>query len=525
MTHPRDAGPPLGLVGHALRRSDRRSFLKTIAAAGAAISLAPKSIANPVAESLAADPLRPQFHLLPAANWMNDPNGPIYWQGRYHMFFQYNPHAAVWGDMHWAHAVSPDMIHWKHLSIALAPTKDGPDQDGCFSGSAVDNHGTATFIYTGVSTVPPEQATLRDGTHNFRETQLLATSSDPHLRTWQKLPQPVLQPPNDPQLTGFRDPFLWQESDVWYLGVGSGQRKQGGNVLLYRSANLRQWQSVGVLASGTWSGKITADSVDSGEMWECPDFFKLGDKYVLIYSTERKVFWESGELDPQSMVFHSQNKGLLDSGSFYAPKTQTAANGDRILWGWIPETRSESEFSIAGWAGCMSLPRVLTLDSNGILQMRVVAQAHQLRARSLSLPSSSTTTADRLNALRQFQIPDQSAEISLRTQQRPFTLKLTDGQADFLNLSYDPERTGKQIMVNNASAAFTLSSEEPISLSLYLDASVVEIFINERCAITTRVYQIPAKPLSVVIAEADLPAIDSLQLWQMTPISPDRLTT
>ncbi len=525
MTHPKDVALPFDLVRHSSRRSGRRNFLKTIAAAGAALSILPRDMASPSAESLAADPLRPQFHLLPAANWMNDPNGPIYWKGQYHMFFQYNPHAAVWGDMHWAHAVSQDMIHWKHLPIALAPTKDGPDQDGCFSGSAVDDHGTATFIYTGVSTVPPEQATLRDGTHNFRETQLLATSSDPHLRTWQKLSQPVLQPPNDPQLTGFRDPFLWREKDVWYLGVGSGQRKQGGNVLLYRSTDLRQWNSVGILAAGKWNGKITVDSVDSGEMWECPDFFKLGDKHVLIYSTERKVFWESGDLDLESMVFHSQKKGLLDSGSFYAPKTQAAANGDRILWGWIPETRPESEFSKAGWAGCMSLPRVLSLDSNGVLQSRVAAQAHQLRAKSFSLSSAIIAANERLNALRQFQIRDQAAEISLRAHLRPFTLKLTDGQTDFLNLSYDPARTGKEIMANNAAAAFTARNGEAIAVSLSLDASVVEIFVNQRCALTTRVYQIPAKPLSVVIAEADLSAIDSLQLWQITPISPDRLTT
>ena len=102
---------------------------------------------------LAADPLRPQFHLLPPKNWMNDPNGPIYWKGAYHMFYQYNPNAAVWGDMHWAHAISEDMIHWRHLPIALAPTPGWDDADGCFTGSAVDDHGTATILYTGVKTV------------------------------------------------------------------------------------------------------------------------------------------------------------------------------------------------------------------------------------------------------------------------------------------------------------------------------------------------------------------------------------
>src|SRR5271156_6859070 len=94
-------------------------------------------------EKLIRDPLRPQFHLLPRANWMNDPCAPRFFRGQYHMFFQYNPGGPVWGDMHWAHAVSPDLIHWKHLPVALAPTPGGPDQDGCFSGSAVDDRGVA----------------------------------------------------------------------------------------------------------------------------------------------------------------------------------------------------------------------------------------------------------------------------------------------------------------------------------------------------------------------------------------------
>jgi len=123
---------------HNLAQHSRRTFLKNLSSTAAAISIVPAFrpfTATP--PNLATDPLRPQFHLLPAANWMNDPNGPIFWRGTYHMFFQYNPNAAVWGDMHWAHAISQDMIHWKHLPVALAPTGGGPDQDGCFSGSAV----------------------------------------------------------------------------------------------------------------------------------------------------------------------------------------------------------------------------------------------------------------------------------------------------------------------------------------------------------------------------------------------------
>ena len=165
--------------------ASRREFLGKLLAAPLASVLHLKFLhahdffsGDDLRSRLAADPLRPQFHLLPAKNWMNDPNGPIFWKGMYHMFFQYNPNAAVWGDMHWAHAVSPDMIHWRHLPIALAPTPGWADADGCFTGSAVDDRGTASIVYTAVKSSAPETATLRDGTHSFREVQCLATSDD-----------------------------------------------------------------------------------------------------------------------------------------------------------------------------------------------------------------------------------------------------------------------------------------------------------------------------------------------------------
>jgi beta-fructofuranosidase len=521
-------------AAHPSRRS-RRDFLAKLSSAAATISLGPgfRSLASTNlflldqvdAATLAADPLRPQFHLLPARNWMNDPNGPIYWQGQYHMFFQYNPNAAVWGDIHWAHAVSPDMMHWKHLPIALAPTPGGPDQEGCFTGSAVDDRGTATFIYTGVANATPEQATLRDGTHNFRETQCLATAIDSGLRSWKKLAQPIVNPPSDPLLTGFRDPFLWQEGATWYLGVGSGKRKAGGCVLVYRSANLRVWESVGTLASGEWNGQDTPDVVDSGEMWECPDFFALGEKHVLIYSTGRQVYWESGELDHQEMKFHSQKQGLLDSGAYYAPKTQTAANGERILWGWITEKRSDDELRRAGWAGCMSLPRVLSLDADGFLLMRPAPEATKLRGKQFTLPATTTPVAARLRALREFRLANLAAEISLRIRNAPFSMSFTDRQQTFLTISFDPARTGGELVVNGSASALRAGTEQEIAITVFIDGSVIEVFANERACCTARLYQTSAKSLSLDITEDALRNVASLHGWQMTPISPDRLTT
>jgi beta-fructofuranosidase len=174
---------------------------------------------------------------------MNDPNGPIWWKGKYHLFYQLNPHSAVWGDMHWGHAVSPDMLHWRHEPVALAPTPGGPDSEGCFSGSAVVDNGVPTFIYTGVQNAPPEKVTLRDGNDKLRETQMLAVAEDDGLLHWKKLETPVIAtPPEGMKVTGFRDPCVWKEADGWYLGVGSGERGKGGCVLLYRSADLRRWE-------------------------------------------------------------------------------------------------------------------------------------------------------------------------------------------------------------------------------------------------------------------------------------------
>src|SRR5438270_2170547 len=191
-------------------KPSRRSFLQLSTAAVLSRFLprhSPLSSSDvALCRKLASDPLRPQYHLLPAHNWMNDPNGPIFFRGRYHMFYQYNPHAAVWGNMNWAHATSPDMIHWQHSPIALSPTPGGSDRDGVFSGSAVLDKGRPTVIYTGVA--PPSinsDATLRDGIHTWCEVQCRAVAQDDELRALKKRAEPVVEAAAaGPAVTGFR---------------------------------------------------------------------------------------------------------------------------------------------------------------------------------------------------------------------------------------------------------------------------------------------------------------------------------
>jgi len=471
---------------------------------------------------LAADPLRPQFHLLPAKNWMNDPNGPIYWKGHYHMFFQYNPNAAVWGDMHWAHAVSDDMIHWRHLPIALAPTPGWDDADGCFTGSAVDDNGVATILYTGVKTVPPERATLRDGVHNFRETVCLATSGDPQLRAWTKWKTPVIEPPQDPRITGFRDPFLWRDHDTWYLGVASGIRKEGGNVRLYRSKDLRQWEYLHLLASGKWTEKESVNPVDSGEMWECPDFFPLGQKHVLLYSTAGGVYWETGELDPKELVFHSEKRGVLDYGAYYAQKTQLDAHGNRILWGWITEKRSDDELRTAGWAGCMALPRVLSIGSEGGLEMRFAPAAQSLRAKNIVLPPPQVGVP-----ARRIEIKNLAGEFAWESiAGRETRFSLGDRTGEWFSVMLEKTQdSGDKLTVNGKTIGLPQSTKSVRELHLFLDGSVAELLCDEKYAITSRIYRTPDGPLSLAGADSDYKEVTSLEAWQLRAISSDRLTS
>jgi beta-fructofuranosidase len=509
-------------------RISRRRFLRVAASSGVLASVPHRSwpvSPDDLHKKLAADPLRPQFHLLPAKNWMNDPNGPIYWHGAYHMFYQYNPGAAVWGDMHWAHASSEDMIHWRHLPVALGPTPGWDDADGCFTGSAVNDRGTAAILYTGVKTTSADRATLRDGHNNFREVQCLATSTDPQLRAWTKWKQAVIQPPNDPTLAGFRDPFLWREGNNWILGVASGHFKKGGCVLLYRSKDLRNWESLHELASQPWTEKESINPVESGEMWECPDFFPLGKKHVLLYSTAGKVVWESGEFDPKELKFHSERRGILDHGAYYAQKTQLDAQGNRILWGWIPEKRPDADLIAAGWAGCMALPRVLSLSPDSELEMSVAPEAHSLRGKSSELQTIDTNSPTRISASLAIKINDLRAELIWNTPAFPHTFELQDRSGAWWSVSITPRSNQAILNVNGAEIEIPLSTNQHHDFHLFLDASVAELIVDRRHAITTRIYRTPAGPLNLAFYDQHAAVTTPVKIWQMKAISPDRLST
>ena len=257
------------------------------------------------AATLADDPQRPGYHLFTAANWINDPNGPCYYNGYWHMFFQHNPFIADFGPMGWGHVRSPDLVHWEHCPIALMPSPDSYDGAGCWSGSVVIHNGLPTMMYSGVADMtlwsadddlpPSDRQRIPQGYyHEFvleidQETQCIATSKD-NLQTWQKQSaNPVIPAiPDGMDLIGFRDPFLWKEDDgLWYMLLGSGIKGQGGVALLYRSPDMINWEYLNPLTIG--------DPKESGINWECPNFLALGKKHMLVVSPHgRPVYWLGG---------------------------------------------------------------------------------------------------------------------------------------------------------------------------------------------------------------------------------------
>jgi beta-fructofuranosidase len=308
-------------------------------------------------------------------------------------------------------------------------------------------------------------------------------------------------------ITGFRDPSAWKQGEWYYMTVGSGIAKTGGCVLLYRSKDLKSWEYLHELTSGTWNGTKTANPCDDGEMWECPEFFALDGGHVLIYSTLGKVFWQSGSLDAVTMKFTAVKSGLLDLDAFYAPKTQLDAQGRRILWGWIPERRSEAAMREAGWSGMMSLPRLMKLDADGTLRLQALPQISALRDGLVEASRSGTI-------LRQA-----SGEVLCSgAKGSALQFVMSDGMTELLRAEYSPTKHAFAI----AGHEIALQPSDEPSLHAFVDGSVIELIVSERIGYTKRFYY-PSGIAPDVTVHATGAA--QLQGWKIVPISPDRLTT
>jgi beta-fructofuranosidase len=461
------------------------------------------------------DPNAPRFRVRPPANWINDPNGPFRWRGRYHLFYQHNPDAPVHTNVHWGHVSSPDLAHWQHLPIALTPTPGGPDEAGCWSGCVVDDDGVPTAVYTGV-----------DRDHTGLGTICLAPAADPDdeaLTEWKPLPTPVVAgPPDGLDVVMFRDPFVFRHGGRRWALVGAGHADGTPSVLLYDCDDLSDWRFAGVLADGN-DPVATAAFGDGAVGWECPQLCETPDgDWVLVVS-----LWDNdpcstgyltGRLEPGQdggLRFAARAGGRLDHGrDFYAPAVLQEA--DRaLMWGWSWESREQAEVDRAGWAGVLTVPRVVDVHPDGTLRVTPAPELHLLRAVEPFATTSDPTPLPQAYDLTVTAREATTVRLLRSASGAELTVRVDPGQGTVTLDRGGWPRTAHQ---DDAPVVARVPGGAELAVRVLVDGSLYEVFAGDRAMITERVYRRPDDVPELLVTGAGA----SVTGWEQVPPTPGR---
>ncbi|CAN0889827.1 Acid beta-fructofuranosidase 2, vacuolar [Linum grandiflorum] len=492
---------------------------------------------------------RTAFHFQPEKNWMNDPNGPLYYKGWYHFFYQYNPFSAVWGDIAWGHAVSKDLIRWVHLPLAMVADQ-WYDVDGVWTGSAtILSDGKIVMLYTG-------------STNDSVQVQCLAypaNHDDPLLLDWVKYSgNPVLVPPPGIGSKDFRDPTTaWMTSEgKWRITVGSKIHRTG-IALVYDTEDFIHYEQKNVALHG----------VPGTGMWECVDFYPVSMtgpngldtsangpdvKHVLKASLDddRHDYYALGSYDDATGQWIPDNAEIdvgigirYDYGVFYASKTfYDQSKQRRVLWGWVGESDSESSDVKKGWACLQGFPRTVSMDiktKTNLIQWPVEEieslrlgkqEFNEVELNPGSVVQLDVEDASQLDIVAEFELdketlnsstaefyPDEGAEFRCAdskgaahrgalgpfgllvlteetlTEQTPVYFYLTKGRNETLTTFFCTDQSRSSLATDvskliHGSYVPTLEGEK-ISVRILVDHSIVESFAQGgRSVITSRVY-------------------------------------
>lgn len=432
------------------------------------------------------------LHLRAPGGWINDPNGFIFYRGLYHLFYQHFPYAPRWGTMHWGHAVSPDLVHWTHLGVALFPTK-GYDQNGIFSGSAVETDGRLRLYYSAVRYLAQSDEDIHvalDG--QFVTSQALVISEDGlHFDNWDKTQVlPVLTDPAVGDTKDTRDPKVWRSGGSYYMILGSTTPARQGRVLFFRSEDGVEWTYVNQFAVP-----------DFGTVLECPDLFFLERTHVFLGSPmgvnqgpgyKDLAMYAPADFDQETCTLTLRAPlRLLDCGQdLYAPQTNLDQAGRRVLVGWMRMARPvENAADGRGpWIGQMCLPRVIEERDGGI-----VFRPHPNVAAQFTQPVERPA-------------PDRPLRI-LATLQPGETLNLFGYRLTWTDGKVVADRSA----VLDGAAGCPTAETPPISgdacpLEIYVDKNLVEVFVNQgQYVISHVVYQLQptlSGPIDAVCAMA-----------------------
>lgn len=438
------------------------------------------------------DRYRLGYHVSAPAGWINDPNGFCYYKGYYHIFYQYHPYSADWGPMHWGHSRSKDLVHWESLPIALAPDTKA-DEDGCFSGSAIVKDDVLYLIYTG-------HHYYDDGDpDHFWQNQNLAYSTD-GINFTKYENNPIIASAPEDNTHHFRDPKVWEKDGKYYMILGSQGKDGVGRAIIYRSDDLKDWQYLGEIAKA--NGLTT-----EGFMWECPDFFELADKDILLLSPQGieaqgqkylnlfQTGYFVGNFDYSTNTFKHGGFTELDHGhDFYATQTTLAPDGRRLVFGWMDMWESKFPEKADGWAGALTLLRELELKDDQ-LYMRPVKEAVQLRTAEISAWNKQVTEKTLLCE------NEHQAEIDLTlTTDQAFELAFTD-QDKQVKLTFD-QATHTFTLLNGDARYASIKPNSELKLQIFIDTSSLEIFINDGEAVFTERFYFDNAPQVWLTAKA-----------------------
>ena len=457
-------------------------------------------------ESLLQDPLRPGYHFVvpEGVAFPFDPNGAIYWKGRYHLFYIFQDKRGGHKSDHWGHVSSTDLFHWRHHPTGLI--------DGMFSGNCfLNENGVPTICY-----------------HQVDKGNSLAVSQDDDLNEWEKLESNPITPETnvgDQHHGKYRswDPFGWYERGTYYAIFG------GENPAIAKSSDINgPWEYVGdFFAQGL-------EGVESNEDVSCADFFMLGDKHVLLCISHQlgcRYYvgtWKNEQFYPES---HSRMSWV--DNSFFAPESLVDESGRRIMWAWLLDAPGLGFNFKNGWSGTLALPRVLTLNSKGELMLDVPDEIKALRYRPLKL---SNFEVERDSEIEIGNLKSNSLELSIlmegsdafeygvkvcvspdRTEETVLSYRNNEGI-----LCVDATKSGPEHLAGDIEKApFMLDSNEALNLRVFVDKSVVEIFANGRQAISRRIYPSRSDSLGVSIFSRGGPLlVGSFESWEISPSNP-----
>ena len=440
-------------------------------------------------EKTIAEEFRPLFHLTPRCGWMNDPNGFSIYKDKYHLFYQYHPYDTVWGPMHWGHAESDDFIDWKYLPAAMAPEADY-DKDGCFSGSAIETEdGKHLILYTGVLKKQDENGNFYDV-----QTQCVAVGDGKDYEKYEM--NPVITGDKLPEGAGkidFRDPKIWKENGKYYLVAGNKTVDGDGQILQYSSDDGFNWE---------YDKTLIKNNGRFGVMWECPDFFVLDGKRVLLTSPQ--------DMLPEGFEFHNGNGTLCIIGSlndegdfceencqavdygidFYAPQTIRTKDGRQVMIGWLQNWDTlaikREDFP---WFGQMSLPREISIK-NGRLIQKPIREIENYYGKRVSRQNVAVTDCCALSGIegRCIDMTVNARPTGMELSYRKFEIRFADNGKEYSTIEFDPvesivkidrKHSGNRRAIVHQRRCKVADNKGKITLRVILDRYSMELFIND----------------------------------------------